>query len=216
MKNLKEEPFKFRPNTKQFIGMIRIVFRYRKHPEELGPYLESLRAQTGAPITNMHNVRDSLLMLREAYLDNNAGYSLDQRLIVGIAALDLVLLAILVPLGVSDRALFLAFLALVISLVLVATSFIVSIVKHDLGITSYGKVHGNVVFFALATGTASLTATLWHVHPAIGLMFLVLAILAYFVCLLYILAARTAMHFIRLLEERAESESAPEPTEPSE
>lgn len=205
MQNLKEEPFKFHPNPRQIIEMIRVLWRYRKHPEVLDTYLETLKAETGAPETNMNNVRNALLILREEYLDTNAEYSLDQRLIVGTSALDLVLLAVLVPLGVPDRALFLAFLALVISLVFVAMSLIVSKMKHDLGIRSYGKVHGNVTFLGLVTGSSSLAATLWHVSSTIGLIFLALTVIGYSACLAYFMLVRTAVQFIKQLQGETDS-----------
>src|SRR5260221_4146523 len=113
MQSLKEEPFKYRPNLKQIVGMIRFLSRFRSHPEALEPFIASLK-KTGAPETNIANVRTLLIAWRDAYRDHEGVYRVDRYLLAGVGAADLVLVAVILPLGVPDRPLFVAQLSLAI------------------------------------------------------------------------------------------------------
>jgi hypothetical protein len=94
------------------------------------------------PEPNINNVRNAMILWRETYLDTASAYRIDSYLLTGMGAVDLILLTILVPLGVSDDRLFWAFIALIVSLVLAGAALFINFVKRDLGITAYGKIHG--------------------------------------------------------------------------
>jgi hypothetical protein len=196
---------------------IRFILRFRSHPEALEPFLDTLRAR-GATEVNLTAVRAMLIAWRETYHDRAAYFPIDRYLAAGMGAVDLVMLPVVVPMGVPDRPLFLAHVSLAISLVLVAVSLFVMFVKHELGITKYGRVHGTMVELALASGAAALTATFWHSSSFVGTLFLILTVLAYVACVLYFVAAKLFVDYAKLLavlnEPAAEASASSEPDEP--
>lgn len=204
MQNLKEEPYNFRPSLPEIRDLISFLIRFRSHPEALDPFLAEFKIKhPDVPETNVSNVRGLMTAMRQTSLDYAASYRVDIYLTAGMGAVDLVLLPIVLPMGVHDWPLFIAAMSLAISLVLVATALFVSFVKRDLRIDSYGKVHGNIIFFSLVFGTTALTATFWHAASIIGIVFLVLILLAYFGCLMYWLFIQSGFRFLAMLNETA-------------
>lgn len=197
---LKNKLTTYIPNRKQRAEMWHFSRRYPSHPEDLDSFIASVMARTGASESDLSVVRAALLGWREAAHDTAAMYPVDRYLAAGMAAVDLVLFAIIVPLGVRDSPLFVALLTLAISLVLTATGLVVGHIKRNLGITGYGKIHGNVIFCSLAFGVAAFTATLWHESSFIALVFLGLTILAYVGCVFYIALAKVALETQRQLQ----------------
>jgi hypothetical protein len=195
-----ETPFEYRLTPKRAVRMFRFFWRYlRNDPEALEPFLASVAVE-GVPESNISNARQLCIALRKVYHDDETAFRLDRYLVTGIAAIDLLLIPVIFPMGVPDQALFIALLSLAISLVLVSCSFFVIFVKADLKINSYGKVHSGLIFFSLLSGVTALTATIWHSSTLIGAIFLVLAILGYLACLSYVILVRTTVAFIQLLE----------------
>ena len=159
-----------------------------------------MKARTGASESDLSAVRAVLLAWRDAARDSSALYPVDRYLAAGMAAVDLVLLTVVVPMGVRDGRLFVALLALAISLVLTATGLVVGHIKQNLGITGYGRVHGTVIFWSLAFGVVAFTTTLWYVSGPIALIFLVLTVVAYAGCVFYIALAKVALGARQQLE----------------
>jgi hypothetical protein len=197
MQNRTQQPPKVRRDSSQFFQTMGFLWRFRSHPETLEPFLDSLRAGRMSE-TNVATVRALFIAWRQAYRDTETVSRIDRYLAAGMGAVDLVLLPVVLPMGVSDRPLFLAVLSLAISLVLVAVSLFVNFVKQQVGITGYGKVHGTMASLALYSGGAALTATLWHLSRFIGILFLVLAVTAYLACSLYFVAAKMAVGYFTL------------------
>jgi hypothetical protein len=200
MQTLTETPFEYRVTLGRAARIFRFLWRYlRKEPEVLEPFLASL-AEEGVPESNLSNARAMCIALRKVYHDEETAYRLDRYLVTGIAAVDLLLIPVIIPMGVPDQALFIALLSLAISLVLVSCSLFVVFVKADLKINSYGKVHSWLIFLSLLSGVTALTATIWHSSSLIGAVFLILAVLGYLACLSYVTLVRTAVAFLQLLE----------------
>jgi hypothetical protein len=214
MRNLKEESFEFRQDLKRTIQILRFFWRYRSHPEALEPFLASLKA-LGVPETNVSDARKIAIAWRKAYLDQEATYRVNRYLTAGIGVADLVLLPVILPMGVPDRPLFIAVLSLAISLVLVSSSLFVSFVKREVGITSYGKMHSTLIFLSLLSGVSALTATFWHISSLVGALFLVLAVLAYIMCVGYVALVREGWGVLQMLQA-ASNTSTPNTGAPSE
>jgi len=202
MQKIEEEPFKIglKSGLPLILKSLRFLLHYRSHPEALEPFIASLK-ETGAPEKNLSNVKVMLVAWRKIYLDRNkATYRIDRYLVGGIGATDLVLLSVVLPMGTPDPLLFIALLSLAVSLSLVSCSLLVSFVKDDLGITSYGKVHGNLIFLSLITGVAAMAAVFWHVSPPVGIVFLCLVVPLYLACASYFALARIVMGFLEMLK----------------
>ena len=214
MRNLKDESVEFRQDLKRTAQILRFFWRYRAHPEALEPFLASLRA-LGVPETNVANGRKIATDWREAYLDQEATYRVNCYLTAGIGAADLLLLPVILPMGVPDRPLFIAVLSLAISLVLVSSALFIGYVKRDVGITSYGRAHSTLTFLSLLTGVTALTATFWHISSPVGALFLVLAVLAYIMCVGYVALVREGWGVLRMLQAVSNT-STPNTGAPSE
>jgi hypothetical protein len=197
MQHRKEHLLKARRDLTLFIETMRFLWRFRAHPEALEPFLDSLRAR-GAPEVNVVALRSVFIAWRETYHGRESMYRIDRYLAAGMGAIDVVLLPVLLVLGVPDRPLFIALLSLAISLVLTGVALFITFVKRDVGIASYGKVHGTVISLGLLSGTAALTATFWHLSSLVGTLFLVLAVGAYLACAVYLVAVKMAVGYINL------------------
>src|SRR5258708_36905460 len=100
MRNLKGESFEFRQDLKRTAQILRFFWRYRSHPEALEPFLASLRA-LGVPETNVANGRKIATDWRETYLSQEAKYRVNRDLTARTGAADLILLALILPMGVA-------------------------------------------------------------------------------------------------------------------
>jgi hypothetical protein len=209
MQPVKEESFKLPIRPALLLEELDFVRRYFKDAEALEPFLASLRAR-GVPETNLANVRMLLISLRETKNDRTAIYRVDFYTLAGIGALDLVLLTVVLPMGASGLALFLATLFLAISLVFVAMSLCISFAKQEMGLTSYGKVHSNILAVAEASGLAALTAAFWHSSTPVGILVLVLSVVAFLLFTFYYLLLKITAGFFRLQA----AVTAPQPPEP--
>jgi len=208
-------PYDFKPGVKDIIEIMRFLWRYRKHPEALEPFLDSFRAR-GVPYPNIHNVRNAMTLWRETYLDTASAYRIDNYLLTGMGAVDLILLTILVPLGVSDGRLFWAFIALVVSLVLAGAALFINFVKRDLSITTYGKIHGGVISIALISGALAMAGMLWYIDIRIATLFLSLVLIVWIIwiiCIGYYVAMRLLLAMTRILEAANAQSELDEPTE---
>jgi hypothetical protein len=213
MQNLQEVPFKYRLTPKRIARIFRFLWRYRKQPEALEPFLASAEAE-GVPEPNLSNVRSAAAAWREVYLDHETIYRVDRYLVVGVLAIDVVLIPVILPMGVPDRALFVALLSLVISLVFAAWSLVTVFIKSSLGIKGYGHVHGGLIFVALVSGMSALAATIWHSSVPIAVVLIILAPLAYFASLSYMTLGRLAIAFLQIVEAMPNPPSV-DPNEPN-
>ena len=87
-------------------------------------------------------------------------------------------------------------------------SLLVSFIKDGLGISSYGKVHGTLIFLSLITGVIAMIAAFWHVSPAVGIVFLCLVVPLYLACASYFALARIAVGFFKILQSASKVESS--------
>lgn len=190
---------------------VRFGLRFKRHPEELDALITALRDEKGVPESSTDELRKSFIAMREAWIDNDSLYPYDRFLVAGIGALDLILLPVIVPLGVSDTPLFLALLLLVISIVLVGTALFFGFVKSQAGITRYGRIHGTIIALALVTGAGAMACMLLHVSVLIGIVFIAVAVVAFIVCSFYLMLVQTGMRYFKMQDIK----SPEEPTEDS-
>ena len=207
MQKIEEAPFKLRLTPRLMKKLIDFLWRYRSHPEALEPFLASFQ-QIGVPEQNISNTRMILTAWRDVYHDKKATYRVDRYLVSGIGAADLVLLPVVLPMGISDRSLFIALLSLAISLSFVSCSLLVSFIKDGLGILSYGKVHSIVITLSLVFGVVALIAAFWHVSPLVGIVFLCLIIPLYIACAGYFVFARIVVGFLQILQSTSNADSS--------
>lgn len=202
MQKIDEEPYKL--SGKQRVELLKRLpsfFKsYRRHPQEAIDALTDSFEKIGIPEKNTRNVKLLLTSLHATYMDRAFIYSIDRYLISGMGAVDLVLLTVVLPMGASDLFLFLTLLFLAISLPLVGASLLVSFIKSELEVSSYGKVHSNLIFFSLLTGFASMSTAFLHVSIWIGIIFICLATPLFFACAFYIALLRTFQGFFTLLK----------------
>src|SRR5262245_18183938 len=105
MQTLTETPFEYRLTLKRAVRIFRFLWRYlRKDPEALEPFLASL-AQEGVPDSNVASARAMCTAVRKVYHDDETAYRVDRYLVTGIAAIDLLLIPVIFPVGVPDQAL---------------------------------------------------------------------------------------------------------------
>lgn len=186
MASVQAHPLKYRSHPKDVVKLFRFLLRYRKRPEALEPFLDELKTQ-GVPEMNLANVRKVLLGWRGAYLESTAaGYRADRYLTAGMGAVDLVLLAVILQIGAPDHSLFIATVMLSISLVFVGVSLFISFARQEARLSTESSWHSNLMAVAHASGVAALTAAFWHIAASIGVLFLVLAVIAYVGCLVYL------------------------------
>lgn len=196
------QPSKFRLTSRSIFGAARFARRLQSHPDELEAFLAAVQDVHGASDADMETIGHTLRILLKLSKESGTTYALDIYLTAGMGAVDLVLLAILVPLGASDQPLFVATLALAISLVFVSWSLVTSFVKRHLGVAAYEIGHSNLISLALASGIAALTATFWHVSAVIGATILLLAIVALTGCAIYIIRLQGALISIKELDAK--------------
>ncbi len=194
------------------LEILGFLWHYRKHPEALEPFLDTFRAR-GVPEPNIHNVRNAMILWRETYLDTASTYRIDSYLLTGIGAIDLILLTILVPLGVSDERLFWAFVALIVSLVLAGAALFINFAKRDLGISTYGKIHGAVISMVLISGALAMAGMLWYIDVRIAALFLSLVLIVWIICIGYYVTMRLLLAMTRILEATNAQAEPGEPTE---
>jgi vacuolar-type H+-ATPase subunit I/STV1 len=77
-------------------------------------------------------------------------------------------------------------------------SLFFSFLKQKYNITTYGRVHSRLSFFALVTGTFSLDGAIWHVSRVDGIVFLCLAVVMYLWAACYLVLIQAALRFISL------------------
>jgi hypothetical protein len=181
------------------VRILRFLWRFRSHPEALEPFLASIKDE-GVPEANLSNTRNIAIAWLAAYHDRAARYRLDRYLLAGMGAVDLVLIPVIFPMGVPDRPLFFALLSLVISLALVSWSLFLSFAKQGFGITVYGTIHSGLVSLSLFSGVAALTLMIWHISSFIGVVFLILAVLAYVACTGYVTFMLIGISFLSLVQ----------------
>lgn len=184
--------------------------RFKRHPEELDALIDSIKNEQDVSESSIGVIRDSLIAMREEWIDIESGhmYAYDRYMLSGIGALDLILLPVIVPMGVSDTPLFLALLFLVISIVFVVTSLFFGFVKSQAGITRYGVIHGTIVFLALLTGAGAMAGMLLHVSVPIAIVFMAVAFIAFIVCTIYVLLVRVGMRYIKMQEGKSPEDPA--------
>jgi hypothetical protein len=122
----------------------------------------------------------------------------DLYLVGGMGAVDLILLQVLLSAGTADALLSAALFMLVLSLPLTAMSLFFSFLKQKYNISTYGKVHSWLSFFALVTGTLSLDGAFWHVSPIGGIVFLCPAVVMYVWATSYLVLIQAGLRFYSL------------------
>jgi hypothetical protein len=165
----------------QLIAGYRLLWLCFTYPEVLHLRLDRLGAR-GAPEAELERVREAFMSAREKYLDGEILFRLDRYVLGGTAAIDALLLPVVLVLGVPDAPLFLAMLLWAISLVCVVVALFVTVVKHQYGRTGYEWGHMTVVALAQTAGVWALTEAIWHSSPLISMVFLVLTVVAYIGC----------------------------------
>lgn len=204
----KREPLNVR--LKRLRMTLWFTWRYRSHDAVLEPYLAYL-AQEGMSEPNISAVRNLLTAWKKGSQDRMAWYRTDRYVEAGMGAVDLVLIPVIIPMGVKDTPLFVATVALAISLVLVSSSLLVSFVKQDYGIKVYGRIHSTVNALSILSGAAALIATFWHDSPVVGGILLILGTVAFIVCALYAALARTFVVYFQL--QSTMDQASQEPTD---
>jgi hypothetical protein len=200
MQKSKQNPINLGDQLELLSTIIRFLWRFRSDPNVLEPFLAWVKGTRGKSEENVSALRSALLAWRKVMLDREAAaYRVDRYLILGMGAVDLVLVPVIFPLGVPDRSLFIALLSLVISLVLVSTSLVVTFVQQDAGITSFGKIYSTLVSFALGFGATAIIATVWHSSIFIGVVFLILALAAFMAFVVYFTGLLWVPVYFRLI-----------------
>lgn len=165
-----------------------ITHRALFRPEESNELSNFFRA-AGHSEDLISKVKQGIAAFRKARRDDKAYHRIDQYLVAGAGAIDLVLLAAILAIGKLDSLLNVALLLLIISLILAAGSLFFSFVKQGYGIAHYGTIHRNVASFSLYTGIASMTLLIWRISPVDGIVFLFLTIVMFFACITFFLLA---------------------------
>lgn len=188
------------------------LFRARHDPKAFEQTVENLARDAGIPPKDIPVVRNSFIAVRDVAQTNQSSF-VDLYLVGGIGAIDLILLPVLLTAGTSDTPLSVALHLLVLSLLLTAMSLFFSFLKQKYNITTYGRVHSSLSFFALVTGSASLDGAIWHVSRIDGIVFLCLAVAMYLWALFYLVLIQAALRFISLQKPpEAEKPDAPPST----
>jgi hypothetical protein len=191
------------------IGLFMQFIRTRNDPQAFEQTIEKITHESKMPPQDIPVVHNTFIALRDASKDQRFYSVTDRYLVAGIGAVDLVLLPILLLSGTTDTELIIALLSLVFSLPLTAMSLFFSFVKQQFKIPTYGRIHGNLSFFSLLTGTISLTATFWHVSHVAGIVFLCLAIVMYLWAVMYLVLLHVAKRFVELQQPINEEQKEP-------
>lgn len=206
------------PAQQRFREVVRLAKRFRSHPEALERFLEVVQEDQATSAEDIAMIRNALLFVRKLDQTDYATYAMDRYLVGGVGAVDIVLLAVVIPLGMKDQATTIALFALAISLVLVGVSLFVGFIKQELKVITYGWIHGAFIASALISGFTALTATFWHISPQLGAFFGVLAFIAFAGCTLYSLLLRGLAIYKEEFETQSpetpepETDSSPEPS----
>lgn len=217
MENQRKEPIPYRPTLKDVRRALRFMFRFQKHPEELEPFLAGEKSR-GLPDDKVNLLRDIFVVSNEARVDPQTAWHLDQFLLTGMGAVDLILLSVVLPMGTPDRPLFVATLALAMSIVFTAVSLFVAFVKRNEQITVYGWIHSGLVFLSLLTGAGALVGVFWHASTPVGIVLAITTATAYIGCAFYFLLVRFSVRYIlnQLKQQHSAAEAsaliAEEPT----
>ena len=90
----------FRVDRKAFNAAVHFARRFRKDPEAVQGVL-ALAKEKGAKDEDLAAIVRVLTAMRNATLDTETTYHIDQYLLTGVGALDLVMIPTILPLGVS-------------------------------------------------------------------------------------------------------------------
>ncbi|MFL5625056.1 MAG: hypothetical protein ACJ788_05610 [Ktedonobacteraceae bacterium] len=173
------------------------LIRARKDPKAFEQVVDQLAQKINIPVQDIPVVKNAFTAVRDAGEEKQTNF-VDRYLVGGIGVVDLILLQVLLTAGAPDAPLTVALLALICSLPLTAMSLYFSFLKQRYSIPTYGKIHGNLSFFALLTGTISLDAAFWHVSRLDGIVFLCLAVAMYLWAGSYLAIIQASFRFIDL------------------
>jgi len=171
----------------------------RHDPEAFKQVVENLAQESGLPSTDLSTMHNAFTAVRDVAKEKRTPV-IDLYLVGGIGAVELILLPVLLLAGTSDTPLSVAFFLLVFSLPLTAISLFFSFLKQKYNITTYGKIHGTLSFWALVTGTLSLDGAIWHVSRVAGIVFLCLAVVMYVWAGFYLVLIQASLRFLSLQE----------------
>lgn len=179
--------------------------RAGKDPKAFEQAVDQLTQQSGIPAQDMPVVRHAFQAVRDVKAQDRRVELIDRWLVGGTGVVDLILLQVILSNGKPDAPLAFALHLLVLSLPLVALSLFFSFLKQQFTIPMYGRIHSNLTFFALLTGTLSLDGAIWHLSSGDSILFLVLAVLAYLWAAVYLFLVRASFRFLDL-QKQAETE----------
>jgi len=200
-----------------FISVMRFLPQFmhvRNDPKAFEQLIENLSQETGIPSKDIPIVRNAFIAVRDTGQDKQAYSIVDRYLVGGMGVVDLILLQVLLSAGIAgtlDTPLSIALILLVFSLAFTAMSLFFSFVKQQHQIPTYGRIHSNLSFLSLLTGTISLIAAFWHASLVDGIVFLCLAVVMYLWAGIYLFLVWASLRFISLQKPpEAEKPDAPD------
>lgn len=174
------------------------LIRSLNDPKAFEQIVEKLTQESGVPPKDIPSAHNVFIALKDAGQDKRDYPVVDRYLVGGMGVVDLILLQVLLSAGTLDTSQSIALFLLVLSLPLTAMSLFFSFLKQQYKITTYGRVHSLLSFFALVVGTCSLDAAIWHVSRVDGIVFLCLAVVMYSWAASYLYLIHAAQRFIAL------------------